>query len=352
MPVYPAMPRGVSVTCTLQDGNIYVPTGQVAAPKLPIRPQTAKGREDLMVNMSNGKFVTLGVGGAQVKTHYHEAGAAGRDAVLFVKTGGAATTAYMCWYLNMPAFAEGGYHVFAPDTIGSGFTEIVSKEPGRVDSSEFILAFMEAVGVEQAHFIGNSAGSQASVRFAVEHPERVKSLILSGGEPRVQTIESGAIAKTLGRTPRMDFVREMLSKPEVNFQDMRKATADFFYDAEHPVIDGVTTMRLDMINRPGVREIERDGAFQQIQGGRTNHDAAYLAQIQAPTYLLHGRDERFFFTEDIAPTLLDSAMKVALAIPNCSCTVLAQCGHWPQLEKADTYNTLCLNFLSTINSTT
>ena len=300
-----------------------------------------------MIRFEEGKFVTLEVSGERIHVHYYELGETSGQPVIFVQTGGAATCAYMCWYLNLEPFAEARYRVLAPDAVGFGLTEKVSAggQKGGVSATKFLLAFMDRAGIERAHFVGNSAGSMTVTRLAIEHPERVKSLILTGGEPRIETEESRAIAKTLGQTERMNFVREMLSKPQVGFEDMRRATADFFYDPDHPRIDEVARMRLRIINRPGVLETEREHALKQVERGRSNLESSDLARIQTPVYLIHGRDERFFYSKEVAPILLECAIKASFVIPNCSCTVLSHCGHWPQIEKADLFNTLGLEFL-------
>ena len=291
-----------------------------------------------------GTYLNLRIGESTVRTHYHEMGPAGGAPVVFMQTGGAATSAWMCWYLNLPVFAEAGYRVLAPDNLGFGETQLVSGPAVR--APDFMGAFLDAMGVERAHFIGNSGGSMATTAFAAAHPERVASFITSGGEPRIDTDQARAIAPLLGRTARMDFVREMLSKPQVAFEDLRKATADFFYDPDHPRIHEVTEMRLELMRRPGLQEKEREAAFRQIEGGRQNIDNSVFERITAPTYLIHGRDERFFYAADHWPHLFDAAMKATTVIPACDCTVLAHCGHWPQIEMADRYNRLCLEFLA------
>lgn len=300
------------------------------------------------VSPGAGKFADVRCGDLVIRTHYYEVGA-GSSYVLLLQTGGAGTSAYMCWYLNLAAFAAAGYHVLAPDAPNFGLTEQVSGPDGVVSAPEFTVAFMDAIGIGAAHVIGNSMGSMTSTRVAIDHPQRVRSLVFTGGEPRVDTEESRAIAPTLGRTARMDFVREMLSQPQVSASDMRKATADFFYDPDHPRIDEVASMRLQDLRRPGVQERERAAAFRQIQGGRVNITSADLAMIQAPTCLIHGRDERFFFSEEVAPILIAAAVKTCFVIPNASCTVLSQCGHWPQIERADTFNVLALEFLRSVD---
>jgi len=297
--------------------------------------------------LTEGKFAELSVRGSRIKAHYHEAGD-GNNHVVFLQTGGAATSAYMCWHMNMEEFARAGYKVYAPDAVGFGSTEIVSGSG--ISAAEFIAAFMDEMGIAKAHFVGNSMGAMTATRLALEYPERTKSLILTGGEPRLETEESRAIARELGKTARMDFVRAMLSKTEVSLSDMRRATGDFFYDPHHPLIDEVAKMRLNILTRPGVREKEREGAMRQVERGRSNFTAPDLAKINAPTYLIHGRDERFFYPKEIAPILLECAIKVSFALPDGSLTILSHCGHWPQLERAATFNKLSSDFLSHVDS--
>ena len=265
--------------------------------------------------------------------------------MIFAQTGGTGTSAYMCWYLNLPAFAKAGYRVLAPDFVGCGFTESLTPQPARVDAVAFLAAFMDALEIEGAHFVGNSMGCNAMTRLAIEHPQRVNSLIMTGGEPRVATEESAAVSRELGRTPRIEFVRQMVSQEQVSFEDMKKATQDFFYDRDHPRIDEVTALRLEMANRPGVLEKERAHYARQATQGRATYGTADLEKIQAPVYLIHGRDERFFYDEAAAPVLLEAAIKAMTVIPHCSCTVLSHCGHWPQIEMAETFNALALQFL-------
>jgi pimeloyl-ACP methyl ester carboxylesterase len=173
-------------------------------------------------------------------------------------------------------------------------------------------------------------------------------MIFTGGEPRIETEESRAVARELGKTARMNFVRQMLTKPQVAFKDMKKATADFFYDPDHPRIDEVAEMSLAVIRRPGVQEREREAAFRQVERGRSNYASSDLAKITAPTYLIHGRDERFFYPKEVATILLECAMKVALSVSDCCATFLSSCGHWPQMERAKTFNALALGFLERV----
>jgi len=143
----------------------------------------------------------------------------------------------------------------------------------------------------------------------------------------------------------------MLGKPEVSFEDMRLATAAFFYDQRHPAIDVVARMRLALIRKPGMQEKELRAALEQLTGGRQLLDDEVFRNIQAPTLLLHGRDEPGFYDDEDQASLLEAALRVMYLVPRCDATVLAHCGHWPQLEIPERYNALCLEFLGSVAST-
>src|SRR5437867_3535707 len=41
---------------------------------------------------------------------------------------------------------------------------------------------------------------------------------------------------------------------------------------------------------------------------------------------------------EVLPTVIDAAVRVCFVLPDCSCTLLSRCGHWPQIERADEFN--------------
>ena len=299
--------------------------------------------------MTKGKFVTLNVSGERVETHYHELGPAHAPCVILAQTGGAGTTAHMCWYLNMEAFADAGFRVCAPDFVGYGYPERAAENEDRINTTEFLYTLMDGLGIDRAHFIGNSMGSNAATKLALERPERVKSLVLTGGEPRVDSEKSRAIAKDLGKTARTDFVKEMLSKPQVTFEDMRQATADFFCDSTHSRIDEIAAMRLEILGRPKMRERAREHALRQTVRGRSNFQVDGLKKLSTPTCLIHGRDEKSFYSEAVADDLRRAAIEAGMVIPNCRLTLLPRCGHWPQIENAIAFNALAIQFLREVD---
>lgn len=54
--------------------------------------------------------------------------------------------------------------------------------------SEDLGIFLDELGISQAIIVGYSAGGTIAQEFALNYPERVKALILSGGYPEVRTL--------------------------------------------------------------------------------------------------------------------------------------------------------------------
>lgn len=71
--------------------------------------------------------------------------------------------------------------VYVPDLPGYGKSD---KPPLRhltvPDLADWLIAWMDAIGLQRAHMLGNSFGCQILVDLAMRHPERVERLILQG----------------------------------------------------------------------------------------------------------------------------------------------------------------------------
>ncbi|MBQ8306479.1 MAG: alpha/beta hydrolase [Blautia sp.] len=73
-----------------------------------------------------------------------------------------------------------GYHVFAIDTRGHGQTPR-GKEPFTIRQfAEDLLGFMDEHEIVRADILGFSDGGNIAMVFALNHPDRVKRLILNG----------------------------------------------------------------------------------------------------------------------------------------------------------------------------
>ncbi|MBV9230334.1 MAG: alpha/beta fold hydrolase [Chloroflexi bacterium] len=81
------------------------------------------------------------------------------------------------WIRNVRSLAQ-HYRVYLVDLPGFG---AMRRAPGRfvlAKAGSWLLAWMEAIGVKQAHFIGHSMGGYICMLLAAHQPEAVSRLIL------------------------------------------------------------------------------------------------------------------------------------------------------------------------------
>lgn len=71
--------------------------------------------------------------------------------------------------------------VFLPDLPGYGLSDRPSRRDLDVaDLADVLLAWMDRMGLDQPHLIGNSFGCQVIADLAARHPDRVGRLVLQG----------------------------------------------------------------------------------------------------------------------------------------------------------------------------
>lgn len=72
--------------------------------------------------------------------------------------------------------------------------------------------------------------------------------------------------------------------------------------------------------------------------GRTSGLISSLPEIAVPTLLIHGRDDRV--------VTFEGTLFAAARIPDSRAHVINRCGHWAQLEHADEFNRLVIDFVT------
>jgi 2-hydroxy-6-oxo-6-(2'-carboxyphenyl)-hexa-2,4-dienoate hydrolase len=118
---------------------------------------------------------------AGIRTCYYEQGEG--ETLLLVHGGQPSSADYnaLQWHMNFASLAE-NYRVIALDRIGQGCTD----NPANLDDYEnyyslvieHLLGFMDELAIKQAHLVGHSQGGWPVTRIAIDHPERVQSLVV------------------------------------------------------------------------------------------------------------------------------------------------------------------------------
>jgi|GEM_PF-294804 len=82
------------------------------------------------------------------------------------------------WQWTLPALAAAGFRAYAPDLIGHGDTDKPPLAYGGDDYVDFLARLADHLGLGQFILGGHSLGGYIALRYALEHPGRVRKLIL------------------------------------------------------------------------------------------------------------------------------------------------------------------------------
>lgn len=243
--------------------------------------------------------------------------------VMLLHGSGPGVSAWANWRLQIPELAR-KHRVIAFDQPGFGFTE---RRPGETydvaDWTAHVLGVLDTLGLDRVSLVGNSMGGGIALHVAAEHPERVNRLVLMGSVGVPFPITDGLDA-VWGFELSLDAMRSMM---------------DLFAFNRALVTDELARLRFEAASLPGVQE----AYSRMFPGPRQRWVDAFVVpeqQLRAlphETLIVHGRDDR------IIP--LDTSLQLLELIDRSRLHVFGRCGHWSQIEHADSFNALIGQFL-------
>jgi len=254
------------------------------------------------------------------KLHYLEAGK-GAPVVLLHGLGGDGSR----WAPNIAPLAK-DFHVFALDQIGFGQSDkpLANYHTGML--AEFLVDFLKAVNIPKASLVGNSMGAGVALYTAVHFPQVVDRIVLADG---------GGF-RAAGATASVEQTADALRRRQLQNSVTREETREFFkilfYD-KSLVTDRMVDEQLAMRLRSAFTITKMQEA-----GGRGTLTESAVRAVKAPTLILWGK-----YDELANPVGAD---RLEQAIPGSRKIIIDNCGHMPQLEKAEEFNRLVREFLA------
>lgn len=265
-----------------------------------------------------------------LKLHYHEAGVGNGPTIVLLHGGGPGASSWSNFSRNIPVLAR-DFHVIAVDQPGYGQSDKPTEHPQYfVHSASALKDLLDTLEItDRVHLLGNSLGGGASVRFALDYPDRAGKLILMG---------PGGLSTNLFAPDPTEGVR-LLSK--FTFEPTRENIEAFLrimvFD-QSLVTDELIDERFESAKKPesiaAMRAMGKSFASADFEKGMLWRDAYKLRQ---PTLLIWGREDR------VNP--LDGALVALKSVPRAQLHVFGGCGHWAQLEKFAEFNRLATDFL-------
>ncbi len=259
-------------------------------------------------------------------TGYLEAGQG--DPVVLLHGGEFGVSADLGWERNIVALA-GHYRVLALDMLGFGYSaKVIDFNDGRGMRIRHIARFCDALGVDSAHFVGNSMGAVNMFVDATSEspllPAVSLTMICGGGE--IQRNEHSAA----------------LYDYDATLPGMRRIVEALFADPAYPNDDAYVARRYESSIAPGAWEALAAARFRRpgLEPPPLPSSKRAYERIAVPTLVVEGASDKL---------LPDGwAAEIARQIPNGRSAVIDRAGHCPQIEQPDAVNELLLDFLGDV----
>jgi pimeloyl-ACP methyl ester carboxylesterase len=190
------------------------------------------------------------------------------------------------------------------------------------------LTVLDAAGAERAHVVGISMGGFCALHLALNHPDRVASLVIGGvgygshpdANPGFRK-ECEAIAAALTAEGTSTFAaRYAVGPARVQFQNNNPEGWRLFADqlAEHHAEGSAKTMLGVQRLRPSLHALEDE-----------------LAAMTVPTLIVVGDEDE---------GCLETDLMLKRTIPSAALAVLPRTGHTCNLEEPEVFNALVERF--------
>ena len=254
---------------------------------------------------------TLDVDGLQ--THFLESGDG--DPVVLLHGGEFGASAEISWEKAIPALAR-HFRVLAPDMLGfGGSAKVVDFTDGRGMRIRHIARFCEVLGVDSAHFVGNSMGAiNLLTDLTSEHPMlpvRSAVAICGGGE----------IQKNRHTTALYDY--------DATFEAMRAIVEALFSDPAYPADEAYVRRRYESSIAPGAWESLAAARFRRpgLDAPPTPSSKRAYQRITGPVLMVEGAGDKL-----LPPGW---AAEIARQITGARSAVIDHAGHCPQIEQSE-----------------
>jgi len=278
------------------------------------------------------KYITLQSG---IRTHYIEAGPP--DAPVVILTHGFLSSV-RDWQANLLPLAQNSpkpLRFIALDWAGFGLSDKGTRAYSLYFFADFLRDFALAMELENFDLVGHSMGGKHNLAFAIFYPQYIRKFVLvdtdgfitdtwlmnASGKPWFKPIQAIQL-KALG-SPRL----------------IKTFFAQAYHDKKFLPDDAKLKEGVRLLTMP--EQINALKALNQNYPSLSMRLTGLIEQVpenKKPTLIVWGRQDRII---NISCAEIAKGM-----LKNSRLHIFEECGHIPQLEKANEFNKLLLEFLN------
>lgn len=180
--------------------------------------------------------------------------------------------------------------------------------------TKFINNFVDDLSIKRFSILGNSLGGHIGLLLAVNYPDKIDKLILSGS--------SGLYENTLGgKFPKRGSYEYIKQKTEEVFFNPKKATKKLVDEIFEIVNSREKVIRVLMMAKSAIRHNMKED----------------LPKIKQKTCIIWGKNDQ------VTPP--EVGQEFHKQIPKSDLFWIDQCGHAPMIEKPNEFNRTLINWL-------
>jgi len=183
---------------------------------------------------------------------------------------------------------------------------------------KYVHKFIESQDYKDIHLLGNSLGGHVALVHVLKHPQRIRSIILTGS--------SGLFESGMGDSyPKRGDYEYIRKKTELTFYNPEVASKELVDEVYEIVNNRIKAIKIIALAKSAIR----------------NNLGEELNQIQQPTLLIWGNNDT------ITPPFVGREFQ--RMIPNSELYFIDKCGHAPMMEVPDEFNKILYKFLTKLN---
>jgi pimeloyl-ACP methyl ester carboxylesterase len=180
--------------------------------------------------------------------------------------------------------------------------------------AKYVQQFIDHKGYNQIHLLGNSLGGHVGLVYILSHPEKIKTLTLTGS--------SGLFENAMGDSyPKRGDYEYIRAKTAETFYDPAVATKELVDEVFEITNSRIKVIKIIALAKSAIR----------------NNLGDELGQIKVPTLLIWGKNDKV-----TPPFVAEDFHKL---IPNSELAFIDQCGHAPMMEVPVAFNQILEKFL-------
>ena len=183
--------------------------------------------------------------------------------------------------------------------------------------SDYVQEFMALKNYPPVTLLGNSLGGHVALVYALDHPENIHSMVLTGSSGLYENAMGGSFPKRQN----YEFIKK---KTEETFYDPNTASKELVDEVYELVNSRSKGLRIVMMAKSAIR----------------HNLGSEISNIRVPVCLIWGREDT------ITPP--EVAEEFLALLPNSELHWIDKCAHAPMMERPDEFNKILGDFLKKV----